>query len=826
MVRQFCDIRVGDVSIVGGKGANLGEMVYAGINVPEGFVVTSDAYRLFLKENNLVDAFERILSEAGDDEAKLSQAAEKLRKLIKSADMPECIMKAVRDLYEKLGNNVRVAVRSSATAEDLPDASFAGQQETYLNVIGIEAVIDKIRDCYASLWGNRAVIYRNNQGYDQKSVALAVVIQKMVESEIAGVLFTVNPINGNENEMQINASYGLGESVVSGRVTADSFVCGKDGKVINTVIGEKATEIIYSENSGTVELPVDENRRKISSLDDELLKELCLAGANVEKYYNMPMDIEWGIVNRKIYILQARAITTLKKNDYATDDAAIQKYLKNCKCTGAQKTNMSFLLEKMPFVFLPYDYELIEIIDDQKSVIFSEAGIIMDMQPIIDDDGVMILPPNGVKLSKNIIHFPALFKKLLNMKNCEEILRKEMKMFHKELDDIKRKDYDSMSLAECAKMNEYFKDYIRRLTYSRFKYALFPSAIFSKKIGGVLKKVNKKLTAFDLYQELDYETALMTRDIERIASSFSKKEEIVGAIQSGMGYEKLCDRYEDAKIELQQFMDKHGYKSDYNCYCITAKAFYEDPDRLINLLRPLVGKKECKSENAYGYENILNGIKENVSENKYKKLLEEIESYRYMHVIREESQLMWETAFYYVKKLLSHMSLELTGDKDYMKSLAYLFTSELTEVAERGKLLDSDIEKIERRKRMRPLAEKVWEGAKLKVFDDTGDELKGVSGSAGEATGRVCIISGPEEFYKFNKGDILVCRLTDPEWTPLFSLAKAVVADTGAELSHAAIVAREYGIPAVLGVGLATMKYKDGDMIRVDGSKGIVSKIG
>ena len=150
------------------------------------------------------------------------------------------------------------------------------------------------------------------------------------------------------------------------------------------------------------------------------------------------------------------------------------------------------------------------------------------------------------------------------MKNCEEILRKEMKMFHKELDDIKCKDYDSMSLAECAKMNEYFKDYIRRLTYSRFKYALFPSAIFSKKIGGVLKKVNKKLTAFDLYQELDYETAVMTRDIERIASSLSKNEEIAEAIQNGMRYEKLCDAFEDAKKELQYFMDKHGYKSDYN----------------------------------------------------------------------------------------------------------------------------------------------------------------------------------------------------------------------------------------------------------------------
>lgn len=411
----------------GGKGANLGEMTAAGIAVPGGFVVTADAYKAFIKENHLEEMFRKELTEAGNDEAKLLDAAKKFRHAISEGKLPEEVEKTVREKYAQLGEQARVAVRSSATAEDLPDASFAGQQETYLNVRGSESVLTQIRNCFASLWGNRAVCYRSNQGYDQLSVALAVVIQKMVESEKAGVLFTVNPINRNPDEMQINASYGLGESVVSGKVTADSYLCDKQGKVKSCQIGSK------------------------------------------------------------------------------------------------------------------------------------------------------------------------------------------------------------------------------------------------------------------------------------------------------------------------------------------------------------------------------------------------------------ETQYLWETVFYYVRKCLERTNMLLLSDTDYEHGVANLFAEELIAACERGSLSESDKEKIERRNSKHPLAQKVWDASKLLVFDADGDVLKGVSGSTGTAIGKVCIIHGPEEFYKMQKGDVLVCQLTDPEWTPLFNLASAVVADTGSSLSHAAIVAREYGIPAVLGVGLATTRFKDGDTIKVDGDKGEVS---
>lgn len=249
MILGFNEICKEDVIKVGGKGANLGEMVSAGINVPKGFVITADAYKEFLRINSLNELLKDELTKAGRDHAKLLKAAEKFRKSIKMGRLPENTVNEVKSAYQNLGDNVLVAVRSSATAEDLSDASFAGQQESYLNIRGIDDVLDKIRDCYASLWGNRAVIYRANQNYNQLFVEIAVVIQEMVESEKAGVLFTLNPINNNTDEMQINSSYGLGESVVSGRVNADSYIVDKFGRIKYINIGSKQTKIIYDKNA-------------------------------------------------------------------------------------------------------------------------------------------------------------------------------------------------------------------------------------------------------------------------------------------------------------------------------------------------------------------------------------------------------------------------------------------------------------------------------------------------------------------------------------------------------------------------------------------------
>lgn len=349
MILNFDEIKKEDVLIAGGKGANLGEMTSAKINIPRGFVITADGYRDFLKENSIDIFIENEIKKSGNDEKVLLNVADDFRTKIKSGKFPKLLENAIREKYFNLGDNVRVAVRSSATAEDLPDASFAGQQETYLNVRGLDDVLEQVRSCYASLWGNRSVSYRLHQGYDQSSVSIAVVIQEMVESEKAGVLFTVNPVSKKENEMQINASYGLGESVVSGRVTADSYIVGKNGEIIEVAIGSKETQIIYGEKN-TVEVTVDDNDRKKRALNDREISELIKSGLKIEKHYKMPMDIEWAIKDDEVYILQARAITTLKSStNHISEDSLVQKYTKGKKINKSTREVMSFFFRKNAF---------------------------------------------------------------------------------------------------------------------------------------------------------------------------------------------------------------------------------------------------------------------------------------------------------------------------------------------------------------------------------------------------------------------------------------------------------------------------------------------
>ena len=848
-VLDFQEIKKEDVMTAGGKGANLGEMTAAGITVPGGFVVTADAYKAFIKENHLEEMFRKELTEAGKDEAKLLDAAKKFRHAISKGKLPEEVEKAVREKYAQLGEQARVAVRSSATAEDLPDASFAGQQETYLNVRGAEAVLTQIRNCYASLWGNRAVCYRSNQGYDQLSVALAVVIQKMVESEKAGVLFTVNPINRNPDEMQINASYGLGESVVSGKVTADSYLCDKQGKVKSCQIGSKETQIIYADTQGTAapanaqctpddvitsdaqktpgdtaatkEVAVSEKMQKARCLNDEEIAALCAEAVRIEKHYGCPMDIEWAIAGGSVYILQARAITTLH-TDNAEEQKIIAGYLEGMQITGKARANMAFQLEKMPFAYRPLDYDYIIKINRQKANIFRENGIILTSDPRIDDDGIQTLPTSRIKINGGIFKLFGTLKLLKNFAVCTEKCRTFLAEYEDEIGKMRQIDFEQKNIKECGEFLSYTLNLIGRLAYDRFKYALFPSFI-ARDMEKAVQKVDKSYTKFDLFWGLNNKTSEVTRDIAELAGKIKEDKALAADLLQGANYQTLYKKYPEMQSAFDSFLQKNGYKSDYNCYCVDARTLLENPDRLLHILQPLVATTETASvEKEQDFGKLMEQLKA-IYGSKYPALKERIEDFRYFHVVREETQYLWETVFYYVRKCLERTNMLLLSDTDYEHGVANLFAEELIAACERGSLSESDKEKIERRNSKHPLAQKVWDVSKLLVFDADGDVLKGVSGSTGTAIGKVCIIHGPEEFYKMQKGDVLVCQLTDPEWTPLFNLASAVVADTGSSLSHAAIVAREYGIPAVLGVGFATTRFKDGDTIKVDGDKGEVS---
>ena len=819
LILDFTQIHKDDVLIAGGKGANLGEMTAAGINVPKGFVITADAYREFLKENHIDEFIAHGLKQAHTDEHTLSAVAAEFREKITAGHFPAELEKEIRAKYAELGESKRVAVRSSATAEDLPDASFAGQQETYLNVQGINDVLLQIRNCYASLWGERAVSYRLNQGYDQSAVAIAVVIQEMVESEKAGVLFTVNPVTHNKDEMQINASYGLGESVVSGRVTADSYIVNKSGDIIEVTIGSKETQIVYADKH-TKEEPVSPEKRAARALNDTEIAGLVQAGLKIEKHYGMPMDIEWAIQNNEIYIVQARAITALKNND---DEERIQAYIKDNKLTKMMKGNMAFQFEKMPFAYRALDFDYMIAINDQKARIFAEGGIIFNSNPKIDDDGIQTLPENKKGFTRHIFHIFTMIKMFKNFEYCAGVCKKFMLHYEKEIELIKSFDFENMSLAECKKFMEHSYELIQHLAYDRFKYSLFPSMLMSKKFTKMIQRVNKHYSAFDFYWELDNKTAVVTNDISCIADSIKTNTALTEAVMAGTSFESLCKDFPAFKNLADEFIKNNGFKSDYNCYCIEAKTFIEDPDRLVNIIRPLLSKdgKDTHNGKDKNYAELLKKL-QRIYGRTYPRIEKDIQNFRYFHVVREESQYLWETLFYYVRQCVKRINILLLQNDDYKHGIANLFHRELIEVLETGAIIDTYKEKIQRRNAAFPLAEKVWEASKLLVFDSKGNVLKGVSGSPGVAVGKACLISTPAEFYKMQKGDVLVCRLTDPEWTPLFTLASAVVADTGSALSHAAIVAREFNIPAVLGVGFATAKFKDGDMITVDGNKGEV----
>ena len=401
-----------------------------------------------------------------------------------------------------------------------------------------------------------------------------------------------------------------------------------------------------------------------------------------------------------------------------------------------------------------------------------------------------------------------------------------MKKYESEIERIKTLEFEDMSLDQCKKFIKESYELLKSLAYDRFKYALFPSVLRSKGLDKIIKRADRSYVAFDLYSGLNNKTSAVNIDISTLICEIKKNTELKDRVTAGESYNKLYENFDEFRLSANRFMKDNGYRSDFNCYCLAARTFIEDPDRLLDILIPVL-KYDDKSTVKTDQKDFLKIMQklEKIYGKKYKEIKKQIDRFRYFHVVREETQYLWETLFFYIRQCVKRINFILIGNEDIDSGVANLFYKELLEVLEKGSLNEVDKEKINRRNKKYPLAVKVWEASKILVFKCEGDILKGVSASGGTSVGKVCVINDPGEFYKMKKGDVLVCHYTDPEWTPLFGLASAVVADTGSELSHAAIVAREYNIPAVLGVGLASLKFKDGDMIQVDGDKGVVKRI-
>ena len=337
-VKWLEDVDKEDVALVGGKGANLGELVQNGIKVPPAFCLTAEAYWYLLQEGNLKEKIADIIAGLDVEDAfQLQSESARIRELIVNTPIPEKIAAEVRAGYDELGrrtntNTPAVAIRSSATAEDLPEASFAGQQDTYLYIAGEEQVLKHVQRCWASLWTARAVYYRERQGFDHLEVALSVTVQKMIDSKKSGVMFTANPITNEPEQVMINASWGLGEAVVSGQVTPDEYIVDKNTlSILEKNIADKTVMIIHSSSKiGTKCVPVADELGpemvKAQCLTEAEIKELVKYGCKIEKLYDAYQDIEWGYDqdSQELYILQTRPITTIEKKPEPTEAAQPQ----------------------------------------------------------------------------------------------------------------------------------------------------------------------------------------------------------------------------------------------------------------------------------------------------------------------------------------------------------------------------------------------------------------------------------------------------------------------------------------------------------------------
>ena len=313
LILSFNNIRATDLPLVGGKGANLGGMTHAGFPIPGGFCLTTAAFRQFMDARSKADdIYQQLDGIAANDVESVREVGAHIREALMNVSMPNGIAKVVKQAWQETGQEHAYAVRSSATAEDLPDASFAGQQDTYLNIIGEESLLDAIRRCWVSLFTDRAILYRAQNNFPHREVALSVVVQQMVMSEKSGTLFTADPLTGHRHTLTIDASFGLGEALVSGLVSPDSYRVDKRIRLIlDRQIADKQIGIFPEKDGGTRQETLSEAQRKQTVLNDQQILELTDLGSRIEAHYGTPQDIEWAIKDNKVHLLQARPITSL-----------------------------------------------------------------------------------------------------------------------------------------------------------------------------------------------------------------------------------------------------------------------------------------------------------------------------------------------------------------------------------------------------------------------------------------------------------------------------------------------------------------------------------
>ncbi|MFT3886600.1 MAG: PEP/pyruvate-binding domain-containing protein [Arachnia sp.] len=803
MIVWFEEITADDRGRVGGKAANLGECRRAGLPVPPGFCVTTDTY---------LSATDGIAEALAADVAR--GEAGTARQRILDLPLPEALRASIAEAYERLGGGP-VAVRSSATAEDLAEASFAGQQDTYLGVTGIDDVLDAVRRCWASLWTDRAVDYRRQQGIDDEGLALAVVVQTMVPADSAGVLFTRNPVTGDDTSMLVSASYGLGESVVGALVTPDTFTVSREtATATSREIGTKETRIDATPDGGTATSAVSPADRTRASLTDHQLRCLVVLGERVEAHYSTGQDIEWAFAGDELFLLQARPITTTARR--VEGHAAVKGRL--------ERTLRDDIIEHFPAP-LPLDLYAVHHVQGVVQELLGTAGLkAAPVSSVVhgDDDGIIRITVTRPRLTPAVItRLPALLRR--GMRHDPADWLTEEAAYRRQLDDLAAQASRCASASDDAVLG-LVRDAVAQvatITTDRFIHYLAPM-ITHRDIAVwliALARAAKNVTPEDLYAGVAYKTAEITADINRLAATARETgaaASIVEAPQGAVGATLAASPEGRAFLTVvDEFLAAHGARTARLYLPFSNRSWREDPDAFHALLAATL--RGAPLEQAH--DDPARTVERRLPAFLRRRWRTTTARLRTLHVGREGTVYLIEEFFCLARAGMDELARRLAsrGQLDSADDIRFLYFPEVEAAIADGQPRQSV---VTRRRRRRGTAEALWWDRGEAIDDNL--TLRGTPASAGRAVGTVRVIRSPDEFHRLQPGDILVCPYTDPTWTPLFALAAGVVADSGGPLSHAAIVAREYGIPAVLGAGRAT-SLPDGARVVVDGSAGTVT---
>jgi pyruvate,water dikinase len=850
------------LEVVGGKGTSLARMVGAGLPVPGGFHVTTEAYRCFVAENELQSRILEALAPVDITHPEtLETASQVINQLFTEATIPAEVANAVVQAYAALpGKDPAVAVRSSATAEDLPEASFAGQQETYLNIDGADAVLEATRQCWASLWTARAIGYRARQGIAPESVALAVVVQLLVNAEAAGILFTANPLNGNRDQMVINASWGLGEAVVGGLVTPDTLTLEKSsGDVIRRETSEKLVQTVRVVG-GTQEQPVPENLRRVPVLDDAQAAELIQIGNQIEALYEMPMDIEWALVDGAFAILQARPITALPDPE---PPVPTEWKLPQGAYAAMRNNIVELMTDPLTPLFKTFGLSAVNASADRTMVGFLGDTGVLPEDPII--------AVNEYAYYNGSVKFGPMFKIILDTRGI--IKRMFTGAVERWTEEGRPKYMKTVQMWEAQPWQEFTATEIlqasRQLAeaaidaYMALVSGVIPAAWMSEAWFTFIYRFIKRkgdpeaptfLMGFDSLpiqaEKTLYDLAQWAQGHPDLATYLeaTATEQLVAQLDGGETPPNMsADHWHAWQERFHTYLQDYGhmiYNLDFG-----NPVPADDPAPVLETFKLFLGGQgtnphERQKATAERREAATQAIQARLKGRRLKSFQKNLARAQKYAPLREDGLADVGMSYPLLRKMLRELGSRFVsgGIIEETDDVFWLIQEEVEAAAaslDRGEALDNLSATITERKA-------IWRAARraaapmmlpqIKIFGvdlmelksggfrkQKGDHLKGVAASPGTATAPACVLHGPEDFAKMNTGDVLVASLTTPAWTPLFARASAVVTDIGGPLSHGSIVAREYGIPAVLGTGAATTRIRNGQMITVDGGEGMVT---